>query len=129
MIRVLLCSDVQDDRIAAYLGGTHEVDWEGTYDLAKAQVERDEHDLFLIEAGFNGGRGPSLAHAIARRGARPVILLVRRPDATFEAKTLARGVADVLVSGELTAAMLERAVRHAVARSSRERRVEHTGQA
>ncbi|HVU04232.1 MAG TPA: GGDEF domain-containing phosphodiesterase [Polyangiaceae bacterium] len=129
MLRVLLCSDVPDDRIQKLLGGAARVDWEGSYDSAKLALERDEHDAYLIDALFGGGRGASLAQAMARRGARPVIVLARRPDATFEAKTLARGVADVLVQGELTAEVLERALRHAIARASRERRVERTDQA
>jgi len=128
MIRVLLCSDVHDDRLSGLLGGAHRVEWEGSYDSAKAALERDEHDVYLIDALFSSGRGASLAQAIARRGARPVIVLVRRPDAAFEAKTLARGVADVLVQSELTAAVLDRAVRHAMARASRERRVERSDQ-
>ena len=104
MIRVLFCSDVHDERLSGLLGGAHHVDWEGSYDFAKTALERDEHDVYLIDALFGSGRGAGLAQAIARRGARPVIVLVRRPDATFEAKTLARGVADVLVVGELSAA-------------------------
>jgi EAL domain-containing protein (putative c-di-GMP-specific phosphodiesterase class I)/GGDEF domain-containing protein len=129
MIRVLFCSDVPDDRLSGLLGGAHQIDWEGSYDLAKSALEQDEHDVYLIDALFGGGRGAGLAQAIARRGARPVIVLVRRPDAAFEAKTLARGVADVLVQGDLSAGTLERAVRHAIARASRERRVERTDQA
>jgi EAL domain-containing protein (putative c-di-GMP-specific phosphodiesterase class I) len=129
MIRVLFCSDVEDERLQGLLGSAYEADWEGSYDLAKSALEADEHDVYLIDALFGGGRGASLAQAIARRGARPVIVLVRRPDATFEAKTLARGVADVLVIADLSAANLDRAIRHAVARASRERRVERTDQA
>jgi EAL domain-containing protein (putative c-di-GMP-specific phosphodiesterase class I)/FixJ family two-component response regulator len=129
MIRVLLCSDSQDERISSLLRGAHQIDWEGSYERAKVALERDEHDLFLIDALFGGGRGANLSQAIARRGTRPVIVLVRRPDPVFEAKTLARGVSDVLVQSELSAAGLERAVRHAIARASRERRAEHTDQA
>jgi len=129
MTRVLFCSDTQDERVIGLLRGSHQVDWEGTYERAKALLEHDEHDLFLIDALFGGGRGANLAQAIARRGARPVIVLVRRPDPAFEAKTLARGVSDVLVQSELSGPSLERAVRHAVARASRERRAEHTDQA
>jgi EAL domain-containing protein (putative c-di-GMP-specific phosphodiesterase class I)/GGDEF domain-containing protein len=129
MFRVLLCSDVQDDRLAELLGGAARVDWEGNYDSAKIALERDEHDVYLIDALFGGGRGASLAQAVARRGARPVIVLARRADPAFEAKTLARGVADVLVLPDLGALQLERAIRHAVARASRERRVERTDQA
>jgi EAL domain-containing protein (putative c-di-GMP-specific phosphodiesterase class I)/FixJ family two-component response regulator len=129
MIRVLFCSDTQDERVLGLLRGAHGVDWEGTYERAKSLLERDEHDVFLIDALFGGGRGATLAQAIARRGTRPVIVLVRRPDPAFEAKTLARGVSDVLVQGDLTGAALDRSVRHAIARSSRERRAEHTDQA
>jgi EAL domain-containing protein (putative c-di-GMP-specific phosphodiesterase class I)/GGDEF domain-containing protein len=129
MIRVLLCSDVQEDRLSELLGGAARVDWEGSYDSAKMALEGDLHDAYLIDALFGGGRGASLAQAVARRGSRPVIVLARRPDPTFEAKTLARGVADVLVLSDLSAPQLERAVRHAIARASRERRVERTDQA
>jgi EAL domain-containing protein (putative c-di-GMP-specific phosphodiesterase class I) len=129
MIRILLCSDSRDERLMALLRGSHELTWEGSYERAKALLERDEHDLFLIDALFGGGRGANLSQAIARRGARPVLVLVRRPDPVFEAKTLARGVSDVLVQGELSAASLDRAVRHAMARASRERRAGPSDQA
>jgi EAL domain-containing protein (putative c-di-GMP-specific phosphodiesterase class I)/GGDEF domain-containing protein len=128
MIRILLCSDAYDDRFRAVLGTSHRVDWEGSYDVAKVVLERDEHDVYLVDALFGGGRGTSLAQAVARRGARPVIVLLRRADPTLEAKTLARGVADVIVQTDLSAATLERALRHAIARASRERRVEKTDQ-
>src|SRR5258708_36068209 len=102
MTRVLFCCDTQDERVIGLLRPSPQVDWEGTYERAKALLEHDEHDLFLIDALFGGGRGANLAQAIARRGARPVIVLVRRPDPAFEAKTLARGVSDVLVQSELS---------------------------
>src|ERR1051326_8457539 len=129
MIRVLCCSDPRDDRLAGLFNASHRVDWETTYDEAKVALERDEHDVFFIDALFGGGRGSGLAQAIARRGARPVIVLVRRADPSFEAKTLARGISDVLVQSDLSSQVLERSLRHAIARSSRERRVERTDQA
>lgn len=129
MVRVLCCSDARDDRLASLFSANHGVDWQTTYDDAKASLERDEHDVYFIDALFGGGRGSGLAQAIARRGARPVIVVVRRSDPAFEAKTLARGVADVLVLSDLSATVLERSIRHAIARSSRERRVERTDQA
>jgi len=129
MIRIVLCSDSDDERLMSLLPGAHQVDRESNYERAKALLERDEHDLFLIDALFGGGRGANLAQAIARRSARPVILLVRRPDPVFEAKTLARGVSDVLVQSELSAASLDRAVRHALARAARERRAGPSDQA
>lgn len=129
MIRILLCSDARDEGLASLLVGVHQVDREESYDSAKTALERDEHDVYLIDALFGGGRGASLAQALARRGTRPVLLLAPRSDPSFEAKTLARGVADILVPSELTAPALDRAVRHAIARASRERRVERTEQA
>jgi EAL domain-containing protein (putative c-di-GMP-specific phosphodiesterase class I) len=128
MIRVLFCSDTQDDRVVGLLNGAHQVDWQGSYEQAKELVERDEHDLLLIDALFGGGRGGSLAQTVARRGARPVIVLLRRPDPVFEAKTLARGVSEVIVHGELSGPLLERSIRHSIARASRERRAEHSDQ-
>lgn len=129
MFRVLCCSDTRDDRLLGLFSASHRVDWETAYDDAKLALERDEHDVYLIDALFGGGRGSGLAQAIARRGARPVIVLVRRADPSFEAKTLARGIADVLVQTDLSPLVLERSLRHAIARSSRERRVERTDQA
>jgi EAL domain-containing protein (putative c-di-GMP-specific phosphodiesterase class I) len=128
MIRVLLCSDVYDDRFRALLGASHRFDWEGSYDVAKVVFERDDHDVYLVDALFGGGRGTSLAQAMARRGARPVIVLLRRADPALEAKTLARGVADVIVHSDFSAVAVERSIRHAIARASRERRVERTDQ-
>jgi EAL domain-containing protein (putative c-di-GMP-specific phosphodiesterase class I)/GGDEF domain-containing protein len=129
MIRVLLCSDTEkDDRLSALFGAAHRVDREEDYEAAKSTALREEHDVYVIHALFGGGRGASLAQAVARRGARPVIVLVRRPDPAFEAKTLARGVGEVLVQPDLSEAVLDRAIRHAIARASRERRVERSDQ-
>lgn len=129
MIRILLCSDARDEGLDSLLLGLHRVDREESYDSAKTALEEDAHDVYLIDALFGGGRGTGLAQTLARRGTRPVLLLAPRQDASFEAKILARGVADVLVPAELTAATLDRAVRHAMARASRERRIERTEQA
>jgi EAL domain-containing protein (putative c-di-GMP-specific phosphodiesterase class I) len=129
MLRVLLCFDVHNDRVSELLGGGHQVTWEHGYDSAKVALERDDHDVYLIDTLFGGGRGASLAQSAARKGSRPVLLLSRQSDPSFEAKTIARGVADVLVTAELTAEALGRAIRHATARASRERRIERTDQA
>lgn len=126
MIRILLCAENRDEHLASLFVGVHQVDWESSYEAATSALERDEHDVYLIDAVFGGGRGVNLAQALARRGTRPVLLIARRVDPTFEAKTLARGIADVLVPSELTAPGMERAIRHAVARASRERRVERS---
>jgi EAL domain-containing protein (putative c-di-GMP-specific phosphodiesterase class I) len=128
MLRVLLCFDVPNDHVSELLRGGHEIAWEHGYDSAKVALESDDYDAFLVDALFGGGRGPSLAQSAARRGGRPVLLMSRHADPTFEAKTIARGVADVLVLADLTGETLGRAIRHAVARASRERRTERTDQ-
>lgn len=128
MIRVLCCCDSPEEGLSELFGAAHRVDFQSSYDAAKVALERDEHDIYVIDALFGGGRGASLSQAVARRGARPVIVLTRRADPTFEAKTLARGVAEVLVAGEISPSDLDRAMRHAMARASRERRVERTDQ-
>jgi EAL domain-containing protein (putative c-di-GMP-specific phosphodiesterase class I)/FixJ family two-component response regulator len=129
MTQVLLLADENDRGLLGETEGVYDLTWVGAYDQAKAAFEKDEHDLYLIDSLFAGGRGVNLAQAAARRGTRPVIILTRRPDANFEAKVLARGVADVLVRPELTPVEVDRAIRHAMARSARERRIDRSDMA
>lgn len=128
-MRLLLCADSSDDPLLSNdyrVGDLSSLQREGRYEHAKSAVASGDHDVYLIDALFSGGRGVNLAQAAARRGSRPVIVLARRSDPGFESKMLARGIADVLVRAEITPALLERSVRHAAARSARERRTERS---
>ena len=63
------------------------------------------------------GEGAALARAAGEAGCRvPLLLLSPGGDPAAEAEALHAGAAEVLAADELTAARLERALRHAVAR-------------
>ncbi|HEX8696051.1 MAG TPA: PAS domain S-box protein [Longimicrobium sp.] len=74
-------------------------------------------DAVLAPARLEGRTGVELARAAADAGCRaPVLLVARADDPAPAADALRAGAADVLCEEELTPALLQRAVRHAIER-------------
>jgi signal transduction histidine kinase len=101
------------------LGSAYSLDWAPTPDAALADIDRAEHDVYLIDYRLKSGHdGLSLIREAKRRGcSAPMILLTGFDDAAVEAQALKSGAADYLVKGSFSADALARSLRYAVERA------------
>jgi signal transduction histidine kinase len=108
-VRVLLIDDDRDDflltreLLADVPGGRFELDWAQDYDAGRAAVRECRHDVYLIDE----------CRACPRSG--PAILLTGQGQLRTDRDALAAGADDYLEKAGLTPALLDRAIRFAVA--------------
>jgi signal transduction histidine kinase len=123
-IRVLLVDDDEDDAvlIRAMVLDAHdprfEVDWVPAYDDALARMIRREYQAYIVDDRLDRQSGLDLMMAAQAGGcAEPIILLTQQGTPSVDDEAMRAGAADHLVKDELTPPLLQRAVRHAVARA------------
>jgi ribonuclease P protein subunit RPR2 len=120
--RVLLVEDDEEDyEFTRDLFGElpapkHELAWARDYTAALDAFHRDRFDVCLVDYRLGGAEsGLDLAKTlIGDRHAMPVILLTGLDDRQIDEKAASIGAADYLVKGEISAAILDRAIRYAV---------------
>jgi two-component system sensor histidine kinase/response regulator len=123
VIRVLLAEDDEDDYLL-----THELlldirrmsiqlEWVPTYEKAKEAIERNQHDLYLLDYRLGSGDGLQLlGEAVAHGCSAPVIFLTGLDDWDTDFRVMKAGAADYLVKGHFDAKVLERSIRYAMER-------------
>ncbi len=74
-------------------------------------------EIVLLRHGAHRDGNGILREALSRGGAAPVILICDKPDPAMEADAIAIGASDVLLAEQLTAPLLDRAVRYALERA------------
>ncbi|MDQ3031870.1 MAG: PAS domain S-box protein [Myxococcota bacterium] len=125
IIRVLLVEDDPDDhehamellRDIGEHGPRYQLDWVTRYDDGLAALEREEHDVCLLDYYLGERDGLDLLKAAVRSAVRvPIVFLTGRGDREVEKLVLEAGAADYLAKSELDAPMLERSIRHSVER-------------
>jgi diguanylate cyclase (GGDEF)-like protein/PAS domain S-box-containing protein len=119
--RVLLVEDDEDDYlITRDLLQTQqrmrfELDWCETYDEALSEIQKHQHDAYLIDYRLGRRTGLDLVREAFGSGPRaPVILLTGQHDYEIDLEASALGVADYVTKQTLDATGLERAIRYAV---------------
>jgi signal transduction histidine kinase/DNA-binding response OmpR family regulator len=127
-LKVLLVEDDEDDYILAreYLteirGANFQLDWVGDYDAGWEAIQKDEHDVYLVDYRLGKGSGLELLRAAINRGCQaPVILLTALGDHQVDSDAMKAGAADYLVKGQFDAPLLERSIRHSILRKRAER--------
>ncbi len=118
--RVLLVEDDEEDYLltqnllAQISDGAYVLDWVTTFDAGLAAVRAGRYDIYLFDYRIGADNGIDLLRILHTAGFRaPIILLTGQGDRRVDSEAMAAGAADYLVKGELTAASLERALRHA----------------
>ena len=100
--------------------GGFRVEHEKGFDQGARRTARCEHDAVVaecVEDGPEGASGAARVRALAAAGCRaPIVLLAAGGDGRAHAAAVRAGAADVLPHDELSPALLDRAVRHAVER-------------
>lgn len=118
-VKVLLIEDDEDDYlITRHLLNQislcrHVVDWVSTYEAAEQMLADDDHDVYLVDYRLEGKNGLELFQSPQRKE-RPFILLTGQGDQDVDLAAMEAGAADYLVKGQITAEVLERAIRYAI---------------
>jgi len=130
-VQVLLVDDDEDERVvvsgllsAAHCDHCH-LTWVSNYDDGLAAILSLKFDVCLVDYRLGARSGLDLvAEAVAKSIHAQIILLTGEGDRGIDLAAAKIGAADYLVKGDLTATMLERAIRYAVerGRSSQELR-------
>ena len=95
-----------------------EVESVATYDAALSRMIRREYHAYVVDSRLGEHGGVELLQAARAGGCtEPVILLTPEDNRSVDDEAMRAGAADCLVKHELTAPLLQRAVRHAVVRA------------
>jgi two-component sensor histidine kinase len=93
------------------------LEWRRTYKEGLAAVLEGHHDLYLIDYNLGARDGVEIVRAAVQQKVRaPILLLTARDDSQLDDVAAAAGASDYLVKGHLTAPLLGRAIRYALAR-------------
>ena len=122
-IRVLLVDDDEDEHIIVgdLLGSAHweefDLTWVSSYADGLESILSERFDVCLVDYRLGEHTGLDLlAEVTAKLSHTQIILLTGEGDRKIDVTATKAGAADFLVKGELTAALLERAIRYAVER-------------
>ena len=122
-IRVLLVDDDEDDYIVVrdLLSGLSSIEfilkWVSDYGAALDAILSSEFDVCLLDYRLKERNGLELMQEAVNRGAMtPIVFLTGQEGYDLDLEAMSKGAADWLTKGELKAALLERAIRHAMER-------------
>ena len=91
------------------------------YDAARESVDRCSHDVLLVDYHLGNHTGLDLLSYGAQVGCRvPIIILSGAEDRQRDLMAMQTGAADFLIKSELTASLLERAIRFAIVQKQTE---------
>jgi PAS domain S-box-containing protein len=120
-IRVLLVDDDEDDYVITgdllteIKGKRFELEWVSRYDEALSVLERNQHDVYLVDYRLGQHNGLELVrHAVTNGCTAPVILLTGQGDQEIDLEAMKAGAADYLIKGQIEAPLLERSIRYAI---------------
>ena len=122
-VAVLLVDDDQEDSLLTrellerIEGTRYRADWVDRYADALAAVDDAEYDVCLVDYRLGPEDGIALVRELVANGFdTPIIVLTGLGDRSVDIEATSAGAADYLVKGEVTPALLERAIRYAMRR-------------
>ncbi len=123
-VRVLLVEDDEDDYVIIrdLLSEMEslELEWVIDYDDALRAIEREEHDVCLLDYRLGERSGLELLREASGRGYKaPIILLTGQGDREVDLEAMQAGAAGYLIKGQIDAPLLERSIRYAFTRTLR----------
>ncbi len=134
-IRVLLIEDDEDDYVltrellSETSGEQIHLDWAPSFEEGLRAIERGVHDVCLIDYRLGARDGLDLLREARGRGCEaPLILLTGQGDTEVDLAAMRAGAADYLVKSQISAPILDRAIRYAVERRRNEDRLRRSEQ-
>jgi two-component system cell cycle sensor histidine kinase/response regulator CckA len=122
-VDVLLVDDDEEDflltkdLLSSLDGVRHEVHWASDSRSAIAAAELTRYDVCLVDYRLGAEDGIELVRELTSNGHDvPVIVLTGQGDRNVDVEAARAGAADYLVKGEVSSALLERAIRYAMRR-------------
>jgi len=124
-IRILLIDDDEDDYfilrddLSKPSGQTNYIlDWVQTYQAGIEQIQRFEHDVYLVDHYLGADSGLDLLQEAIQAGCQePIIIITGRSDPEIDQAALMAGATDYLVKGQMDGQLLERSMRYALERN------------
>ena len=89
-------------------------EWVGAIDDALRLIEQGQHDLWLIDRDFDRSADGALVNAVVATGFPPLVLLDGHRSTTIEQEVLVAGAAAFIWKEEMSAPLLQSALRHAL---------------
>ncbi len=126
-IRILLVEDTESDyllmrqMLSSVEGESFDLIWASSWQEGIEAIRRETYDVCLLDYRIEGADGLELLKESRKIGRKaPVILLTGVSDYRLDVEAMRLGAADFLVKDQLTAALLERSIRYAIAEARRE---------
>jgi len=120
-IDVLLVEDDEEDYLiikdllSRFDGARHEVHWASDYRSALRAADEGDHDVYLVDYRLGAEDGIELVRELVANGHEvPVIVLTGQGNREVDIEATRAGAVDYLVKGEISPALLERAIRYAI---------------
>src|SRR5690349_11838295 len=120
-VRVLLIDDDEEDYILTryvfdeFKDNQFTLDWLDNFDDGLNTINESRHDIYLVDYRLGERTGLELLRGAIRNGCHaPIILLTGQGDKEIDFQAMQAGAADYLVKSELTAPLLERAIRYSL---------------
>ncbi|MGV8073166.1 MAG: PAS domain S-box protein [Syntrophobacteraceae bacterium] len=126
--RILLIEDDEDDfllvedMLSQIPGAKCTLDWVASYDEGLSALGSERHDVCLLDFWLSIDDGMGILRWAKENGCGiPIIILSGHGDHRVDFDVMKAGAADYLSKGEVTPSLLERSIRHAVARTRAEK--------
>jgi diguanylate cyclase (GGDEF)-like protein len=124
-IHILLIDDDEDDFVILrdYLAELdhqekYGLDWVQTYQAGLLNIQKDSHDIYLIDYYLGDHSGLDLLDEALRAGCQaPLIVITGQSAPEIDQAALLAGATDYLVKDKLDGASLERSIRYALERN------------
>lgn len=92
-----------------------DVEWASSYRTGLAAIQRQEHDVYIVDYRLGTESGLDLLReAVRLQASAPIIILTGADDPTVDLEATRMGAADFLVKDHLDAAMVERSIRYSM---------------
>lgn len=130
LTKILLIEDDEDDYVmtrdllAEIKGRRLDLEWVSTYGSGIEAIDSKEYDVYLLDYRLGERTGLELLREAIEKGCTaPIILLTGQGDQEVDIDAMKAGASDYLVKGEITAPLLERAIRYAIERKRAEEQI------
>lgn len=121
-IAILLIEDDKEDYmitrdlLSEILSSASKLEWAKSYSEGITKLLSHQYDVVLVDYHLNTQTGIDLIREVKEKECSfPIILLTGERDPDLDQKALEAGAANYLVKGEVTPALLERAIRYSMA--------------